>query len=59
MSAGTYKVAVDGEIVYRSASRSRAQAEADAYMAVEYGHLQDVEVLDPEGFAVDRNGNRV
>jgi hypothetical protein len=55
----TYKVMVDGELVYRNASRSRAQAEADRYMGVEYGHLQDVEVLDPEGFTVDRNGHRI
>lgn len=54
-----FKVMVDGEVVYRNASRSRAQAEADAYMGVEYAHLQEVEVLDPEGFTVDRNGNRV
>ena len=55
----TYKVVVDGEVVFRNASRSRAQAEADLYAGVEYGHLQDVEVLDPEGFTVDRNGSRV
>ena len=55
----TYKVVVDGEVVFRNASRSRAQAEADLYAGVEYGHLQDVEVLDPEGFTVDRNGRRI
>lgn len=55
----TYKVIVDGEEVFRDASRKRTQDEADRWAGVEYGHLQDVEVLDPEGFAVDRNGNRI
>lgn len=59
MSAGTYKVVVDGEVVYRAVSCARAQAEADMYTGVEYGHLQDVEVVDPQGFTVDRSGRRI